>query len=59
MSKNLPGGRRTGRNARTCPVSRCKHPVLLHDVDEIDWPRIERCTVQDCDCSGQAREVAA
>lgn len=51
-SKNLPGARRTGRTSGTCPVSGCKHPVLLHDVDEIPGVRVERCTVQDCPCSG-------
>lgn len=39
-------------STRSCPVDRCPHPVYLHDIDEIDWPRIERCTVADCGCSG-------
>lgn len=53
MSSDLPGGRRTFRRASTtCPVGACPHPVLVHDVIEIPGPRIEHCTVQDCDCSG-------
>lgn len=61
MSNDLPGGRRTFRRAYpTCPVGLCPHPVLVHDVDETPGPRIERCTVQDCKCSGQAvRELVA
>jgi hypothetical protein len=53
VSTNLPGGRRSfTRASTTCPVGGCPHALVLHDVDEIPWPRIERCTVQDCGCSG-------
>lgn len=65
MSNDLPGGRRQfTRDAGTCPVGMCPHAVVFHDVDEIAWPRIERCTVADCGCSGvvstiRTEEVAA
>lgn len=40
------------RESTTCPVGGCPHPRWWHDVDEIPWPRIERCTIADCRCSG-------
>lgn len=59
MSPNLPGGQRGYRRhyPTTCPLKLCPHPVLVHDVDEIPGPRIERCSVADCGCSGQASRV--
>ncbi len=60
MSKHLPGGRR-GYNHRsvTCPLGLCKHPVLVHDIDETPGVRIERCTVADCECNGLVESRAA
>lgn len=51
MSKSHPSGYKRPK-FDTCPVGGCVHSRVLHDVDEIPWPRIERCTVADCGCSG-------
>lgn len=58
----LPGASKQGGTVhRSCPIDGCTHPRFLHEVDEIAWPRIERCTVQECRCSGvvELRGVAA
>jgi hypothetical protein len=36
----------------TCPLQLCAHPVLHHDRDETPGPPVERCTVDDCGCTG-------
>jgi hypothetical protein len=47
------------RISTTCPTGGCDHALFWHDVDEIPWPRIERCTVADCRCSGLVESRAA
>ncbi len=47
------------RTADTCPVGGCPHALFWHDVDEVPWPRIERCQVPDCRCSGLVEMQAA
>ncbi len=56
-----PNRVRQYRPTDTCPVGACPHPIVFHDVDEVPWPRIERCTVTDCGCSGlvETKETAA
>lgn len=45
-------GRKPWRDS--CPVGGCKHAIVHHDRDEQVGPLVERCTIQDCDCSGLA-----
>lgn len=40
------------RASTTCPVGACTHARFWHDIDEVPGPRIERCIIDDCRCSG-------
>lgn len=55
---NTPSRRdHTRRQATTCPVGGCPHALFWHDVDEIDWPCIERCQAPECRCAGLVAPV--